>query len=295
MRYLDPVVLAKLKNLRFDLGRHISEGHLAGRHRSSRRGFSQEFAEHRAYVAGDEIKRLDWKVYARKDRFYIKEFQEEKSLKTYLLVDASGSMAYRGSGPESKWELGSRLAMCMGYLVLAQGDSAGMVTFDTATRRFLPPRQRLSHIELMDEVLAQTTPGGETDLAGVLRRIVASLPRRSLIILVSDLLGDAHSLLETMRAFRARKHRVFILQVLDRRERDLDLEGPVLFEALEGRGELRCEVGLLRDSYREAFERQQRLYTASFHRSGIHFATFYTDAPWEQGLAHFLARQSASG
>jgi len=292
MKFLDPVVLAKLRNLRFDLRRHIVEGHLTGRHSSSRRGFSQEFAEHRAYVPGDELKHLDWKVYARKDRFFVKEFQEEKSLKTYLLVDVSGSMGFRGSGTESKWELAGRLSMCMAYLVLAQGDAAGMVTFDTAAREFLPPRQRMANLEQMDSALAAARPGGETDLSRVLRSIGAAIPRRSLIVLVSDLLGDARRVLETLKAFHARRHRILVLQVLDPMERDLDLDGPVQFEPMEGGAPLRCEVSLLRDAYREAFALQQRLYQASFAGTGIHYATFYTDAPWEHGLARFLARQS---
>ncbi|MFH1726023.1 MAG: DUF58 domain-containing protein [Elusimicrobiota bacterium] len=295
MRYLDPVVLARLKNLKFDLRRHIVEGHLTGRHSSARRGFSQEFAEHRTYVPGDEVKHIDWKVYARKDRFFIKEFQEEKSLKTYLMLDASGSMGYRGAGPEPKWELACRLSMCMAYLVLARGDAAGLLTFDTGRRDFLPPRQRLAHLELMDGVLDRTRPGGETDLGRVLRRIVGSIPRRSLIVIVSDLLGDAKRILETVKAFQARKHRILVMQVLDPTERDLDLDGPVLFEAMEGDGTLRCEAALLRRAYREAFERQQRLYQASFHGSGIHYCVFYTDAPWDPTLARFLARQRAIG
>jgi uncharacterized protein (DUF58 family) len=295
VRILGPEVLARLKNLKFDLRRHRVEGHLTGRHRSFKRGFSQEFAEHRAYVAGDDLKHLDWKVYARKDRFFVKEFQEEKSLKTYLMLDRSGSMGYRGTGAETKWEYARRLTMCMSYLILSQGDAAGLMTFDTERRDFLPPRQRMTHLELMDEALSDSEPGRDTDLAGVLSGIVSSLPRRSLIVLVSDLLGDAEKILETLRVYGARRHRLLVLQVLDPTERDLDLDGPVLFEGLEGDESLRCEVGLLRDAYREAFARQQKLYEASFHGTGVHYAVFYTDEPWHRGLSRFLARQSAFG
>lgn len=295
MRYLDSVALARLKNIRLSLRRHMAEGQLTGRHRSLRHGFSQEFAQHRSYVPGDELKRMDWKVYARKDRFFIKEYQEEKSLKTYLLLDASGSMGYRGAGLEPKWDCACRLAMAMAYLVLGQGDAAGLVTFDTAAREFIAPRQRFSHLELLDRSLARARPGGETDLGKVLRELVASLPRQSLIVLVSDLLGAASSVLQTVRAFRARKHRVIVLQVLDPRERDLDIDGPVVLESLEDSGRLRCEPSLLREAYRDAFTRQQRLYAASFSRSGIQYDAFYTDLPWDKQLARFLAMHEVFG
>lgn len=295
MRYLDSVALARLKNMRFSLRRHLAEGNLTGRHRSFRRGFAQEFAQHRAYVPGDELKSLDWKVFARKDRFFIKEFQEEKSLKTYMLVDASGSMAYRGLGAEPKWDLACRLSLAMACLVLGQGDAAGMLTFDVAQREFVTPRQSLGHLELMDRVLAGSEPGGETDLSKVLLGIGGRVPRRSLIVLVSDLLGDGPAILETIKTLHSRKHRILVFQVLDPMERDIDLEGPVLFESLEDRGTLLCEAALIREAYREEFERQQRLYEASFRQAGIYFDTFYTDAPWDKGLARFLALQNAIG
>ncbi|HAH06392.1 MAG TPA: hypothetical protein DCM05_07675 [Elusimicrobia bacterium] len=289
MRYLDAVALAKLKNLRFDVRRHLAEGHLAGRHRSLRRGFAQEFAQHRQYVPGDELKRLDWKVYARKERFFVKEYQEEKSLKATLLLDASGSMGFAAGARAPKWESACRLTMALAYLVLAEGDAAGLLTFDTAERSYLAPHRGLGHLELMDEALAKAGPAGETDLAPVLRRAAARLARRSLVFLVSDLLGDARSILALIKAFRARRHEVFVLQVLDPCERDLDYEGPVLFESLEDSSRLRCEASLLRPAYRDLFQRQQKLYQASFEGSGIRYAAFYTDTPWEDTLSRFLA------
>src|SRR5262245_28210097 len=134
MRFLDAVSLAQLRNLRLVMRRHRAEGHLSGRHRSVQHGFSQEFAQHREYSPGDELKYLDWKVYARKDRYVVKQFEEDKSLGSYILADASGSMSYQGSGLLSKWEYACRLAMGMAYLVLAQGDAAGLVTFHTQPR-----------------------------------------------------------------------------------------------------------------------------------------------------------------
>jgi uncharacterized protein (DUF58 family) len=288
MRYLDALALAQLDRLRLGLGRHRVEGSLSGRHRSLRRGYAQEFAEHRPYALGDEIKRLDWKVYARKERFFVKEYQEEKSLKTFVLLDASGSMAFASGGRPPKFDHACRLAMAVSYLALVQGDAAGLCVFDAAERSSLPARRGLDHLQRMDALLSDCSPGGETDLPAVLRRIASRAPRRSLVVLVSDLIGEPRALVEMAKALRARRHEVFVLQVIDPSERDLDFDGPVLFESLEGRGRLRCESSLVRDSYRALFEARERLYEASFARSGIRYRVHSTDLPWEPALARLL-------
>ncbi|MFA6029485.1 MAG: DUF58 domain-containing protein [Elusimicrobiota bacterium] len=289
MRCLDAVELAKLRNLRFDLRRLVVDGHLGGRHRSRRRGFAQEFAEHRLYVPGDEPRRLDWKVYARKERYFVREYQEEKSLRAQLLLDASGSMAYADGGRAPKWELARRLALALAYLVLAGGDSAGLALFDGDERAAFPPRRGLPQLDAMDRALAEASPSGETDPAVVLRRAAVRLPRRSLVLVVSDLLGEATEFLSLVRALRARRHEVFVLQVLDPSERDLPWDGPTLFEPLEGGESLRCEVGLLRASYRRLFDERQRLYEAGFHSAGARYGVFYTDGDWTAGLTRLLA------
>ncbi|MBI3549830.1 MAG: DUF58 domain-containing protein [Elusimicrobia bacterium] len=289
MRILDALALAKLNNLRLDLRRHRVDGAFSGRHRSAHFGFSQEFAHHRQYAPGDEIKFLDWKVYARKDRFFVKQFQEDKSLQTYLLVDASGSMGYRGAGPSPKWDYARALAMAMGYLVMRQDDAVGLVTFDSKTRAMLPASRKLTHLELMDKSLVEAKPGGDTDLAAVLRAAAGAISRRALIILISDLLGDSKSILETVQVLRARKNEVFVMQVLDPMERDLSLEGPVRFEGLEEAEPLRCEVELVREAYREEFDKQERMYRGGFHGAAVPYGVFYTDVPWDVMLPGFLS------
>lgn len=293
MRYLDPVILAKLKNCRLGLSRHRAEGHLSGRHRGVQLGFSQEFAQHREYAPGDELKFLDWKLYARKDRYFVRQFQEDVSLQTYLLADASGSMAYHGSGLVSKWDHACGLAAGLAYLVLAQGDAAGLVTFGAGQDSFLPPSSRPTHLKLIDSALARTRPRGEADLDGVLRRIFGLVSRRSLIVLVSDLLGNASRVMEAAKVLRSRKHEVFVLQVLDPTERDLDLDGAVRFEGLELGDSLRCEVALLRQRYRDEFAAVLRRYEAGFRSSDIPYAASYTDVPWDDSLLRFLGMHRA--
>lgn len=289
MKYLGPVALAQLKNLRLGALRRRAEGPSGGKHRSHAHAFSQEFAQHRAYAPGDELKFLDWKVYARKDRYFIRQSVEEQSLRAYLLVDASGSMAFKRTGLLTKYEHACSIAAALAYLVLRDGDSAGLITFDTEPGTLLPPRQSLAQLELIDSALASRVPAGETDLGKVLRKVGARLARRSLLVVVSDLLGDPGRVLEAAKAYLARKHEVLAVQVLDPTERELDLEGPVRFEGLEDRDVLLCDVGVVRDAYREAFQRQLRLYESGFHQSGIPYVAVYTDEPPVRSVERLLA------
>lgn len=290
MRFLDPIALAQLARLSLELRRLAAEGHASGRHRSVWRGLSSDFAQHRAYAPGDELKTLDWKVYARQDRFYVREFKAESILTTQVLVDASGSMGFSDGGRPPKWELACRLAMAMAYLIISRGDAAGLATFDTEPRDFVPPRASLAQLELLDSALAARAPGGETDLSGALERAAARIKRRSLVILVSDLLGDPERVIEVVKTLKARRHELIVLQVLDPAERDFPYEGPTVFEGLEDRRELFCDAGALRALYRAEFDRYARLLEASLHRSDIAYAPFFTDAPWERSLGRFLNR-----
>ncbi len=286
MKYLDPVALAQLKSLSLGLRRLAAEGHMPGRHRGAAKGPSHEFAQHRAYVPGDELRGIDWKVYARQDRYYIREYQSESLLDASLLVDASGSMGFG-----SKWDLACRLAMAVSYLVLSRGDAAGLLAFEAEPRTFVPARGSLAQLEALDAALAHLAPGGETDLGGALERAALRLRRRSLVVLVSDLLGEPESLLKVVRAFQARRHELMVLQVLDPRERDFGYEGSVVFESLEAPAELYCDATALGPSYRAEFARALKLYEAAFHGAGIPYAAFYTGRPWADGLARLLGRR----
>lgn len=290
MRYLDPVSLAKLKNLTLELRGFAVEGMVSGRHQSLWKGFSHDFAEHRPYVPGDELKALDWKIYARQDRFYIREYKAENVLTTHVLVDASGSMNFCAGGRQSKWEHACRLAMAMAYLTLAKGDAAGMMTFDVEPRQSIPPRASFRHLELMDSALAGGGPKGETNLSYVLEQAAARVRRRSLVILISDLLGDAEAIIKVIKAFKARRHELLILQILDPQERDFEYQGSAMFESLEGGPPLFCDADALRASYRREFERFLKGYEVSFHRCGAAYSTFFTDRPWEHALGQLLNR-----
>lgn len=288
MKYLDSVALAKLGGLRLQLRRITTDGGASGRHRSLARGASHDFSQHRPYAPGDEIKALDWKLYARHDRFFVREYNEEALLGAHILLDVSGSMGF-SSSERGKWDHACRLAMAFAYLVIAGGDAAGLAAFDHEMRFFFPPRSAMSHLELMDEELRRLKPGGETDISRVIEQAAARIKRRSLIILVSDLLGDAGAVLNVLKALKTRRHELVVLQVLDPMERDFDYSGPTVFQGLEGGVPLSCDASLLASEYRKEFEKTLRLYAATFHRSDIAYAAFYTDRPWDAGLGRFLS------
>lgn len=292
MRYLDAVSLAKLKGLSLRPRRLAVEGHAAGRHRSRLKGFSRDFAQHRPYAPGDELKSLDWKAYARQDRFYVREYQSENLLDAALLVDASGSMGFAHGGRLPKWETACRLAMAAAYLVLARGDAAGLMAFDVEPRRVLPPRSSLDQLQAFDCLLESLSPAGETDLAAALESAAARLRRRSLVVLISDLLGETEAILSVVKALKARRHEVLVLQVLDPAERDFPYEGPAVFESLEAAAELSCDATELACLYREEFAKALRLYEAGFHRGDISYAVFYTDRPWDEALGQLLVRRA---
>lgn len=284
MKYLDSVALARLRNFRLEIPRLTGDGRLSGRHRSAWKGASREFAQHRPYAPGDELKTLDWKVYARQDRFYVRQYQAETVLSTQVLLDASGSMRYG-----SKWEDACRLALALSYLILSRGDSVGLDVFDTEPRERVPARAALAHLELMDSMLGRREPGGDTDLAATIERSAARIKRRALVILISDLMGDPDQVLKVARAVKARKNEVMVLHVLDPRERDFPFEGPVVFESLERQAPLFCDASAAARAYREEFRLWLRFYEAGFSAAQIPYGAFLTDQPWDTALGRLLA------
>jgi uncharacterized protein (DUF58 family) len=291
VRYLEPVHLARLRAVRLSFRRFASAGAQTGAHKTRVRGRSQEFTEHREYVPGDELKFLDWKVYARKDRYYIREFHEERNLRAYVLMDGSGSMAFKGDPKRpTKWDFGCHVAAAMSYLILARSDAAGLMTFSDRQLTFLPPRARMQTLEEIDRTLERHVPQGPTRLPEVLRAFAPAVSRRSLLILVSDLMSPEEETITMLKALRARKQEILVLQVLDPVERDMDLEGSILFKDLEGTRELRADVDELRAAYKQAFAHRQRLYESSFRAAGIGHEVLTTDVPWEEALARYLTR-----
>ena len=239
MWLLDPEALAKIHRLDF-LARGVMEGSVTGRHRSPFRGFSVEFAEHREYANGDDIRALDWRVYGKSDRYYVKQYEDETNLRATILLDASASMCYTGTMSSvrrgrhlSKFDYGRYLAASLLHLMIHQQDAVGLVTFDTAVRRYLPSRGRVSHLKTLLEELHNTEPGGETNIAPILHDIAERIKRRGLVILISDLFDDPSEILKALHHFRFRKHEVVLMHVMAEEELSFPFEKWSLFEDME--------------------------------------------------------------
>ncbi|MEO0080600.1 MAG: DUF58 domain-containing protein [candidate division WOR-3 bacterium] len=288
-RFLNPEVVAKLKAI--DLkARLVVEGFLAGLHRSPYKGFSVEFAEHRAYMPGDELKRIDWRVYGRTDRFYVREYEEETNLRAYLLLDASGSMAY-GEGRVTKLEYAGSLAASLAYLLLRQKDSAGLVIFSDHIQHYIPPRSSPRHLNVLLSVLERLRPGGETDIASTLRQLAERLKRRGLVILLSDLWDEPAAVLEALRLFRARKHEVLVFHILDPNERTLSFRTPVVLRDLETGQEKTIDPRIIRREYQDAFDDFARGLERGCAQGLVDYQRIWTNTPYDQALFSYLARR----
>jgi uncharacterized protein (DUF58 family) len=247
-QYLKPDVIQQVRRL--DLkARFIIEGFLSGLHGSPFHGFSVEFSEHRKYTPGDDPRLIDWNVYAKTDRYYIKKFQAETNLDAYLLVDCSASMDFATGGRMTKLDYSICLAAALGYLMIHQQDSVGLVTFDDRLRAFLPPKSKRSHLMNILTTLARAQPSGQTDLAKAIHDVAGRIRKRSLIILLSDLLSDQEKVLPALHHLKFRGHDLIIFQVLDHSELAFDFEGQVRFQEPETGQELDTEPQAMRATY----------------------------------------------
>lgn len=290
MRWLDPESQARLKGLGLFPRRASGLSGAPGKHRSLARGHSRDFAQHRPYSYGDESRSIDWKAYARLDRFYVREFRSEDRIPVFVLLDSSGSMAYAGAGRPSKLDLGRRAAAAVAWLALAQGDEAGLVTFGTEAKLALPPRAGAAQLGAFDEALTAAAASGETDLARAIEAAAEELPRRGMVVLISDLMGDTAGALKAVRALVARRHEVLVLRTIDPDERDFPYEGPCLMEGLEGGEPLFVDALEAAPAYRAAFARQADAYAGALRRAGLAYAVAETSGHWEAALGRLLTR-----
>jgi uncharacterized protein (DUF58 family) len=286
-RFLHPEAIKRISRLELR-ARHIVEGFLSGMHRSPYFGQSVEFLQHREYTVGDDLRHVDWKVWARQDRLYVKQFEEETNLRCTLLVDVSNSMAY-GRGPLNKYEYGCTLAASFAYLVLRQQDAVGSVVFDEQIRAKIPTRSKRNHILSLIESLNVSEPRDKTDMFAVLRSVAESYPRRGMMVLVSDLLAPEEGLLKGLKLLRQRGHDVMVFQILDDDELDFPFSGPTRFDALETTDFLNCNPRALREGYLEALNRFLDTVRRECARNTIDYALVRTSEPLDAALATFLS------
>ncbi|MHA3774056.1 DUF58 domain-containing protein [Verrucomicrobiota bacterium sgz303538] len=291
---LKPSDLQKISNLQI-LARQVVEGFCSGLHRSPHKGFSVEFKQHRQYVPGDEIRHIDWRVFGRSDRFYIREYEEETNLRATLLVDLSGSMDY-GRGGVTKSQYAVRLAASLAYLMLGQQDSVGLVTFDTKVRRYIPPRSRVTHLQVLIDELQKSKPGGETELGRVFHDMVPKLHRRGLLVVISDLFGDVSELLRALAHFRHAHHEILVFQIWDPDELNFPFKSWTQFESLETTGVKHLlDPVLLREAYLANLAKFRDELTKGCNRHKIDLVPFTTDQPYADALATYLSRRRGRG
>ena len=298
MRLLDPDALAKIHRLEL-LARGVVEGFVSGRHKSPYKGFSVEFAEHRQYVPGDDTRDLDWRVYGKSDRYYIKQYIEETNLRSVILLDASGSMRYTGQQAArhdgralSKFEYGQFLAASLAHLMIHQQDAVGLVTFDTKIRRYIPSRARVSHLRIILEELTRTAPGEESALAPVFHDIAERAHRRGLIVIISDLFDDPKEILNAFHHFRYRKHEVIVLHVMAEEEVTFPFDRWSLFRDLE-LADRKVELGprSIRSAYLDEIRRFLLTIESGCGRMNIDYVPLTTQRDFDVALTTYLARR----
>jgi len=292
-RFLNPEVLAKLK--RIDLkARLVVEGFLTGLHRSPFKGFSQEFAEYRSYMPGDEPKRIDWKVYGKTDRFFIREYEEETNLKAYILLDASGSMSY-SSDKVTKLEYASYLAASLAYLLIKQRDSVGVVTFTSKLNTYIPPRSSPAHLPVLLQAIDKIKPGGDTNLANTFHQLAEKIKRRGFVIIISDLFDDKEQVLSALRHFRHKKHEVLVFHILDKNELDFSFSQPLILHDLETSKEITLDPRVIRKDYQKTvneffsdFKRRCREHLIDYHQ-------ITTNTALDRALFDYLEKRARLG
>ncbi len=285
-RSLDPEVANRIARLELE-ARHVVEGFLSGLHRSPYFGQSIEFVQHREYVAGDDVRRIDWKVWSKTDKFYIKQYEEETNLRTALLVDASESMQF-GSGEKSKFDYACSIAACLSLLLLRQQDAVSLSTFDSSLRNRVRSRSQQTHLNAILAALQAEDPQEKTDIYGILRKIAEEKSEKGMVVLISDLFTPREDLFRGLRLLRKRVHDVLIFHVLDDQELDFDFTGTTKFEGLEETGELVCDPRSLRDGYQQALGNFLDEIRRRCARNVIDYQTIRTSEHLDAVLRHYL-------
>lgn len=281
--------ITSLQNLQL-FARTVVEGFTTGHHASPHKGFSVEFRQHRPYVQGDDIRRLDWKIFGRADRFYIREYDEETNLRATVVLDASGSMDYRGQKGVWKFDYARKLAAALSYLLMSQQDAVGLVTFDSKVREFIPNRTRITHLHHLLETMIATKPGKETSLAPVLESLAQRLKRRGLVILISDFFDDPAAILKAIGVLRKQGHEIIALQLWDRDELEFPFGQWARFENLEKDDDfLLLDPATIRLRYLEVQRVFQDQLKEGFRRHQVDYLSLPTDEPHSAALRSYLA------
>ena len=277
---------------RLDLiARLVVEGYITGLHKSPYHGFSAEFAEHRQYMAGDSLRYLDWKVYGRTDRMYVKRFEEETNLKSHIILDISGSMGFKKSGAVTKLRYGSILAAAIAFLMIRQRDSVGLVTFSDSLKSYVPPRSVQSQLKEIIKVLSSVEPSGVTITGDILHTLAERISVRGLVVIISDLIVDPDELIYGLKHFRHNGHEVLIFHVCDPMEFNFDYSTETRFTDMETGRSLTTQPLHIRDTYLSMLNERFSSLVHAMHDISVDYARFTTDIPFDRALSEYLAKR----
>lgn len=288
--FLSPESVSHLSKLDL-IARLVVEGYITGLHKSPYHGFSAEFAEHRQYMAGDSLRYLDWKVYGRTDRMYVKRFEEETNLKSHIILDVSGSMGYKSKGTMTKLRYGSILAAALTFLMIRQRDSVGLVTFSDSMKSYVPPRSVQSQIKEIIKVLSSAESTGTTVTGDILHTLAERISVRGLVILISDLLVDPDELMYGLKHFRHNGHEVLIFNVFDPMELDFGYDAETRFTDMETGRHLTTQPWHIRDTYLSMLNERFGSLVHSMHDISVDYARFTTDIPFDRALSEYLSKR----
>lgn len=292
-KYLKPEIVSNLKNM--DLrARLVVEGFITGLHKSPYHGFSVEFAEYRQYMPGDEIKNIDWKVYGKTDRYYVKQFEEETNLKSYLLLDVSASMSYSSNGI-SKLEYASYLSAALTYLMIKQRDAVGLLTFDNKIRKYLPPRSVKSYLHLILTELSKLKSADTTNVSNTFHEIAERINRRGLIIILSDLYDDPEKILMALKHFRHKKHEVVVFHILDPLEISFSFKRESIFKDLETGEEISTQPWHIQREYQQKINAFIENYKRQCYQNQIDYVLIDTSQDFDRALFQYLIKRKRIG
>jgi len=289
-KYLDPVFLSKLANMDL-VARCAVEGFFSGLHPSPLHGFSVEYSDHRQYHAGDEVKFVDWKVFGRSDKLYIKRFQQETNATVYILLDNSKSMSFSGDGSVRKIDYACFLTAALSYLMLSQGDSTSLVLFEDRVTKQIPPRSKRTHLNTILAALQNNRPGGQTNLANVLHTVAETMKRRGLVILISDLLDDEDDIFNGLAHLKFLAHDVIVFHVMDHQELTLDYEGLIQFEDLESKEKMQTFPQSIRAGYQSRVAEYLDEIKRTAGKNDIDYCLIDTSQTLDKALIAYLAKR----
>ena len=290
--YFEPERIAKLKNLNL-LARQAVEGFISGLHRSPHKGFSVEFAEHREYSPGDDLKHLDWVAWGRTDRYYIKQYEQETNLRTHILLDVSNSMAYRYSGQVTKFIYGCFLSACLSYLMCRQQDMVGMIAFDEKMRFHLPPHSTPAHLDRIFKHLEGISPGRKTNIAPCFHDLANRIGKRGLVIVISDLYDDPTEIMKALQHFVYKKHQIIVFHVMDPAELEFPFTKMHTFVDMETDERLQVDPRYLREPYLDEINEFIETYRRECSLRNIEYVLTPTSQPYDSMLLEYLARRKA--